>query len=252
MTAHHCLRRLALGGGLALVLSTLPGTATAAASEDPGVPCLSLAPSTPDCSPLVRIKRYDHPHTEQADPTEVERADRAETERAGHTEAERADRAEAEQDGRAKAGRDGRARVGRGDRAKGALAAAAALRQLGIPFSWGGGSSSGPTRGIGRGALTIGFDCSGLTMYAWSRAGVRLGHYTGTQFRQGRRITLSSLRTGDLLFFGGGGGDPTHVGLYLQSGLMIHAPKTGDVVRTTRFLTSPYFRAVFRGAVRPG
>ncbi|MEV0230095.1 NlpC/P60 family protein [Nonomuraea sp. NPDC050786] len=139
-----------------------------------------------------------------------------------------------------------------GSRTRGEIAAAAALAQRGVPFSWGGGSASGPTIGIGRGAGTRGFDCSGLTLYAWARAGVALGHYTGTQFRQGRRVPLSARRTGDLLFFGGGTGDPTHVALYLGGGLMIHAPKTGDVVKTTDFLGSPYYRAVFRGATRPG
>ncbi|MEV1169351.1 NlpC/P60 family protein [Nonomuraea sp. NPDC049784] len=135
---------------------------------------------------------------------------------------------------------------------RGEIAAAAALAQLGVPFSWGGGSAGGPTAGIGRGARTRGFDCSGLTLYAWARAGVALGHYTGTQFRQGRHVPLSARRMGDLLFFGGGTGDPTHVALYLGGGLMIHAPKTGDVVKKTNFLGSPYYRAVFRGMTRPG
>jgi cell wall-associated NlpC family hydrolase len=88
-------------------------------------------------------------------------------------------------------------------------------------------------------------------LYAWSKAGIRLGHYTGTQFRQGRRVPLNSLRKGDLLFFGGGTGDPTHVALYLGNGTMIHAPKTGDVVKKTEFLTSPHYRPLYRGAVRP-
>ncbi|MEV0380617.1 NlpC/P60 family protein [Nonomuraea sp. NPDC050643] len=123
---------------------------------------------------------------------------------------------------------------------------------MGVSFSWGGGSTKGPTIGIGRGATTKGFDCSGLTLYAWSRAGIRLSHYTGAQFRQGRRIPLHARRTGDLLFFGGGSGDPTHVALFLRGGLMIHAPKTGDVVKKTRFLGSSYYRTTYRGAVRPG
>ncbi|MFI7704559.1 NlpC/P60 family protein [Nonomuraea sp. NPDC049480] len=135
---------------------------------------------------------------------------------------------------------------------RGEIAASAAIGQLGVSFSWGGGSAKGPTFGIGRGAATRGFDCSGLTLYAWSRAGVTLSHYTGAQFRQGRRITLAARRTGDLLFFGGGTGDPTHVALYLGGGLMIHAPKTGDVVKKTAFLRSPYYRTAFRGTVRPG
>ncbi|MFI6817298.1 NlpC/P60 family protein [Nonomuraea sp. NPDC050328] len=138
-------------------------------------------------------------------------------------------------------------RLSKGDRA-----ASAALTKLGIPFSWGGGSSTGATRGIGRGARTVGFDCSGLTLYAWSKAGVKLGHYTGTQFRQGRRVSIRDLRKGDLVFFGGGQGDPTHVGLYLGGGVMVHAPRTGDYVKKTQFLKSRYFRPIYRGAVRPG
>ncbi|RSN08449.1 hypothetical protein DMB42_20695 [Nonomuraea sp. WAC 01424] len=135
-------------------------------------------------------------------------------------------------------------------RPKGDIAAEAALAQLGVSFSWGGGSSKGPTIGVGTGANTTGFDCSGLTLYAWSRAGVRLAHYTGTQFRQGRRVPLSARRRGDLLFFGGTG-DPTHVALYLGDGIMIHAPRTGDIVRRTKFLNSPYYRTAYRGTIRP-
>ncbi|GGP87719.1 C40 family peptidase [Streptosporangium pseudovulgare] len=126
----------------------------------------------------------------------------------------------------------------------GRTAVAAALRQLGRPYVWGGGSGAGPTGG--------GFDCSGLALHAWSRAGVALTHYTGSQFRQGRRVPFSRLRAGDLVFFGGGTGDPTHVGIYVKGGVMVHAPKTGDVVRMTNFAASPYYRARYRGAVRPG
>ncbi|MFF0307712.1 C40 family peptidase [Streptosporangium sp. NPDC004379] len=121
---------------------------------------------------------------------------------------------------------------------------AAALRHVGRPYVWGGGSGAGPTGG--------GFDCSGLALHAWSRAGVTLTHYTGSQFRQGRRVPLSRLRAGDLVFFGGGAGDPTHVGVYVKNGVMVHAPKTGDVVKLTNFTASPYYRARYRGAVRPG
>ncbi|MER6830416.1 C40 family peptidase [Streptosporangium sp. NPDC000563] len=126
---------------------------------------------------------------------------------------------------------------------RGRIAATAALRQVGRPYVWGGGSSAGPTGG--------GFDCSGLALHAWARAGARLTHYTGSQFRQGRRVPFSRLRPGDLVFFGGGGGDPTHVGVYVKGGVMVHAPKTGDVVRTIDFTTSPYYLSRYRGAVRP-
>lgn len=132
---------------------------------------------------------------------------------------------------------------GRGAPSPGQIAAVVALRQVGRPYVWGGGSSAGPTGG--------GFDCSGLALHAWSRAGVRLTHYTGTQFRQGRRVPFSQLRPGDLVFFGGGAKDPTHVGLYLKDGVMVHAPGAGGVVRTTDFAASAYYLSRYRGAVRP-
>ncbi|WP_406318306.1 NlpC/P60 family protein [Streptosporangium sp. NBC_01639] len=125
----------------------------------------------------------------------------------------------------------------------GQTAVTAALRHVGRPYVWGGGSGDGPTGG--------GFDCSGLALHAWSKAGAALTHYTGSQFRQGRRVPFSQLRPGDLVFFGGGAGDPTHVGVYVKDGVMVHAPKTGDVVRTTNFADSPYYRSRYRGAVRP-
>ncbi|SNT38650.1 Cell wall-associated hydrolase, NlpC family [Streptosporangium subroseum] len=125
----------------------------------------------------------------------------------------------------------------------GQIAAVAALRQIGTPYVWGGGSSAGPTGG--------GFDCSGLALHAWSKAGAALTHYTGSQFKQGRRVPFSQLRPGDLVFFGGGTGDPAHVGVYVKDGVMVHAPKRGDVVRTTNFAASAYYRLGYRGAVRP-
>ncbi|MEV6861539.1 NlpC/P60 family protein [Streptosporangium subroseum] len=125
----------------------------------------------------------------------------------------------------------------------GQIAAIAALRQIGRPYVWGGGSSAGPTGG--------GFDCSGLALHAWSKAGATLTHYTGSQFKQGRRVPFSQLRPGDLVFFGGGTGDPAHVGVYVKDGVMVHAPKRGDVVRTTNFAASAYYRLGYRGAVRP-
>ncbi|GAA3829378.1 hypothetical protein GCM10022226_57810 [Sphaerisporangium flaviroseum] len=125
----------------------------------------------------------------------------------------------------------------------GTIAATAAVRQIGTPYVWGGGSGTGATRG--------GFDCSGLALYAWARAGVSLPHYTGSQFTKGTKIPFSQLRAGDLLFFGGGSGDPTHVGIYLKNGVMVHAPKTGDVVRKVDFAHSAYYRARYRGAIRP-
>lgn len=130
----------------------------------------------------------------------------------------------------------------------GASAVAAAMRWLGTPYSWGGGNASGPSAGIGRGAGTVGFDCSGLTLYAWAQVGVSLSHFTGSQWNQGARISsMSQLLPGDLVFFGG---DLGHMGMYIGGGQMIHAPHTGDVVKIS-VISSGYYASAFRGGVRP-
>jgi cell wall-associated NlpC family hydrolase len=114
---------------------------------------------------------------------------------------------------------------------------ARALSKLGMPYAWGGGNASGPTRGIRDGGVAdrygdynkIGFDCSGLMIYAF--AGVRsLPHYSGYQYSAGRQVPLSQMRRGDLLFWGGPGGIH-HVALYLGGGQMVEAPQSGLRVR---------------------
>lgn len=114
---------------------------------------------------------------------------------------------------------------------------ARALSKLGMPYAWGGGNGSGPTRGIRDGGVAdrygdynkIGFDCSGLMIYAF--AGVRsLSHYSGYQYTSGRRVPLSQMRRGDMLFYGGAGGIH-HVALYLGGGQMVEAPQSGLRVR---------------------
>ncbi|MDG4762952.1 NlpC/P60 family protein [Solwaraspora sp. WMMD406] len=90
-----------------------------------------------------------------------------------------------------------------------------ACAQLGKPYVWG---ATGPNA----------FDCSGLTQYAWAQAGVRLTHYTGAQWNEGRSISRSEARPGDLVFFFS---DLHHVGLYIGNGLMVHAPRAGQPVQ---------------------
>ncbi|RBQ17259.1 hypothetical protein DP939_25270 [Spongiactinospora rosea] len=148
--------------------------------------------------------------------------------------------------------------VPEGGTAAGRKAVQAALRWLGTPYSWGGGGPGGPSRGIccspggHDGRKTVGFDCSGLTEYAWAQAGARIGSTTVPQWRAGPRIhTSDRLRPGDLVFFGGGSGEPTHVGLYISNGTMVHAPRTGSVVHTVNFSRSGYYTLRYRGAVRP-
>lgn len=112
-----------------------------------------------------------------------------------------------------------------------------AMAQLGITYAWGGGNQKGPTRGIRDGGVAdrygdyrkVGFDCSGLMIYAF--AGVKgLSHYSGYQYNSGRKVPLSQMRRGDMLFWGNGG-RVHHVALYLGNGQMVEAPQSGLKVR---------------------
>ncbi|MEO3785568.1 NlpC/P60 family protein [Actinocorallia sp. B10E7] len=133
--------------------------------------------------------------------------------------------------------------------ARGRMVVQAALKWIGTPYSWGGGNPSGPSYGIGRGARTRGFDCSGLALYAWAQAGVKLGHFTGSQWNSGPRVPLSMASPGDLVFFARNVKDPDtihHVGIFIGRGRMVEAPYTGARVRV-----SSIWRKGLIGAVRP-
>ncbi|MGW7385309.1 C40 family peptidase [Streptomyces sp. NPDC054794] len=120
----------------------------------------------------------------------------------------------------------------------------AALSQRGVPYSWGGGNAQGPSYGIccspsGKSGTTVkGFDCSGLTTYAYAKAGIRLPRTAAAQAGTGQRIPASLgtgvLKPGDLVFYAyAPGRDSTiyHVGIYVGSGQMINAARPGTVVR---------------------
>ena len=80
---------------------------------------------------------------------------------------------------------------------------------------------------FGAAGMTV-WDCSGLTMRAYQAAGVSLPHYSAAQSRYGKRVSYSSARPGDLLFYG----QPiSHVAIYLGGGKMVHAPRPGSRVR---------------------
>jgi len=111
-----------------------------------------------------------------------------------------------------------------------------ALSQRGVPYSWGGGNAAGASRGIDSGANTVGFDCSGLILYAFAGVGIKLDHYSGSQYNSGRKIPSSQMRRGDVIFYGPGGSQ--HVTLYLGDGQMVEAPYTGSVVKVSPVRTS--------------
>lgn len=115
------------------------------------------------------------------------------------------------------------------------------LSQLGVPYAWGGGSLTGPSKGVGDGAGTVGFDCSGLVRYAFAGVGVLLPRFSGDQYNAGQHIPPSQAKRGDLIFYGPGGGQ--HVTLYLGNGQMLEAYDTGVPIRVAPVRTegmTPY------------
>lgn len=105
----------------------------------------------------------------------------------------------------------------------------AALGYLGVPYVWGGTSPSG-------------MDCSGLVMLAGQSVGHSFSRTTYTQQYEGTEVSMSALKKGDLLFFGGN--SPYHVAIYLGDGTFVHAPQPGDVVQITSISTFPPDKAV--------
>ena len=93
--------------------------------------------------------------------------------------------------------------------------------QMGVPYSWGGGTLDGPSKGVGDGANINGFDCSGLMRYAFAGVGVLIPRFSGDQYNAGRHIPQDQARRGDLIFYGPGGSQ--HVTMYLGNGQMLEA-----------------------------
>lgn len=120
----------------------------------------------------------------------------------------------------------------------GAAAVAAAESQLGVPYRW---AAETP-----KGTPDPGFDCSGLTAWAWGQAGVPLPHYSGAQMADSTPVPITDLQPGDLLFYGPGGSD--HVAMYIGGGQMIEAPYTGAYVWITGLRLNT---GNFAGAGRP-
>lgn len=97
-------------------------------------------------------------------------------------------------------------------------AVAAAMSQLGVPYKY---ATAEPG---------VNFDCSGLTMWAWGQAGVSLPHYSKSQFEMLPHVPADQAQPGDLIFYKNPVG---HVAIYIGGGQLIHAPRTGDVVKVS-------------------
>jgi len=115
--------------------------------------------------------------------------------------------------------------------ARAGTAVEVAKAQLGKPYEWG---ASGPNS----------YDCSGLTMYSWGKAGVSLPHSAAAQYNSLPHVSVDALAPGDLVFYGH---SIHHVGIYIGGGQMINAPQTGETVRVDSI-----YRSDYAGAGRPG
>ncbi|NDV07152.1 C40 family peptidase [Rhodococcus sp. IEGM 248] len=111
------------------------------------------------------------------------------------------------------------------------------LSQIGVEYAWGGGDENGPTLGIRDGGVAdsygdfnkVGFDCSGLMIYAFAGIGISLPHYTGYQYTAGEQVPSEEMQRGDMIFWGPNASQ--HVALYLGDDQMLEAPESGDVVK---------------------
>lgn len=94
----------------------------------------------------------------------------------------------------------------------------AAESKIGAPYVWG---AAGPNA----------FDCSGLTSWAWKKAGVDLPRTSQAQAKFGKAVSAKNIKPGDLVTSNWGSGPASHVALYIGGGKVIHAPRPGrDVV----------------------
>lgn len=110
----------------------------------------------------------------------------------------------------------------------------AAETQLGVPYVWGGEDPG------------VGFDCSGLTQWAWGKAGVSIPRTAQDQYDAIVHVPLSDLEPGDLLFWNDGTSSIQHVAMYVGGDEVIQAPETGETVSY-----APIWNSGLVGAGRP-
>jgi cell wall-associated NlpC family hydrolase len=121
-------------------------------------------------------------------------------------------------------------------RSVGERAAVVAVRQVGVPYRYGGNSVSG-------------YDCSGLVQYAYANAGKHLPRTSADLWSHARPVPREGLEVGDVLFFDIEG-KVAHVGLYLGQRRFVHAPASGREV-TIEDLDSAFYRQAFVRGGRP-
>ncbi|MFF0447317.1 C40 family peptidase [Streptomyces sp. NPDC004609] len=107
-----------------------------------------------------------------------------------------------------------------------------AASKKGAPYKYG---ATGPSR----------FDCSGLTLYSYKKAGKKLPRTAQQQYNSTRKVSASSRQVGDLVFFHSGK-RVYHVGIYAGKGKIWHSPKTGSWVKLDKI----WSKSVWYGRVR--
>lgn len=111
-----------------------------------------------------------------------------------------------------------------------------AVDMIGAPYRYGGTSPRG-------------FDCSGLVYYAYRKAGIHAPRTTTEQYRQTKRVQVSHLQPGDLVFFRISQDKISHVGIYAGNSRFVHAPSGGKAVAYAS-LHDPYWQGRLTGAGR--
>lgn len=123
------------------------------------------------------------------------------------------------------------------DNDMGIVAARTAERFVGIPYRWGGNN------------VAEGMDCSGFVRAVYNLCGVNIPRTSREQFRVGENVVRSSLKDGDLVFFGDSERDINHVGIYVGNGKFVHAPRSRENIKISS-LEENYFSRRFVGARR--
>src|SRR5688572_16266053 len=115
------------------------------------------------------------------------------------------------------------------------IAVSAALSVQGTQYVWG---SADPS---------VGFDCSGLTSWAWAQAGISIPHSSAAQYSALPHVALGSVQPGDLIFYYS---PISHVALYIGGGRIVHARHPGPGGQVQVQSMYGYDNPV--GAARPG